>query len=86
MILLALQGLPGLLWKHPKQEAKEKKERERMEKKEKEILEKEEKEKALNSVETGNQITTVSNNWNIWKLEHIYRHILCLTINRARDE
>merc|ERR1712037_671761 len=29
------KGLPGLLWKHPKQEAKEKKERERMEKKEK---------------------------------------------------
>merc|ERR1712141_167208 len=40
------KGLPGFLWKHPKQVAKERKEEEREEKKERERLEKEKKKKA----------------------------------------
>merc|ERR1711936_431850 len=50
------KGLPGFLWKHPKQEAKERKEEEREEKKERERLEKEKKKKAK-TVETGKEMS-----------------------------
>ena len=55
-----LQGLPGFLWKHPKQEAKERKEKESMEKEKKERLEKEKK-KASETVETGKEMSTSKN-------------------------
>ena len=51
------QGLPGFLWKHPKQVAKERKEEEREEKKERERLEKEKKKKAKEALEAGTDIS-----------------------------
>jgi len=51
------KGLPGFLWKHPKQVAKERKEEEREEKKERERLEKEKKKKAKEALEAGTVIS-----------------------------
>merc|ERR1712079_908377 len=51
------KGLPGFLWKHPKQEAKDRKEEEREEKKERERLEKEKEKKAKEALEAGTDIS-----------------------------
>ena len=56
MYLYTVQGLPGFLWKHPKQEAKERKEKEREEKKARL-----EKEKASETLETGKEMSTSKN-------------------------
>ena len=56
LFLYTVQGLPGFLWKHPKQEAKERKEKEREEKKARL-----EKEKASETLETGKEMSTSKN-------------------------